>query len=181
MPILPLVAGGVFVLVFIVLIVVYRVTSSAGGPGGQPVANIRCDNGEQLGVHYHAHVDIINESTGTPVVIPAQIGIPGQCFYWMHTHDTTGIVHIEAPRESSSRQFTLADFFQVWGQPLSPTRVATLPVGPGQQLKMWVNGQPYTGDPRKIVLRSHDQVVLEIGPPFTDPPPFTWDPNNYPQ
>jgi hypothetical protein len=39
---------------------------------------------------------------------------------------------------------------------------------------MWVDGQPYTGDPRKIVLKSHTQVVLEIGPQFVDPPTFDW-------
>jgi hypothetical protein len=146
------------------------------------IANIRCDTGEQLAVHYHAHLEIRHQ--GTPATVPAQIGIPngGSCFYWMHTHDTSGIIHIEAPRESASRQFTLGEFFQVWGQPLSSKQVATLNVGSGEQVKAWVNGQPYTGDPSKIVLKSHEQLVIEIGPPFTDPPPtYTWDANNYPQ
>jgi hypothetical protein len=172
--------GGVFLLVFIALIVVYKVTTTTSGPSGQPVANVRCDTGEQLAVHYHAHLEILHQ--GTPVTVPAQIGIPGTCFYWMHTHDTSGIIHIEAPRESSSRQFTLGEFFQVWGQPLSSKQVATLNVGSGEQVKAWVNGQPYTGDPSKIVLKSHEQLVIEIGHPFTDPPPtYTWDANNYPQ
>jgi hypothetical protein len=175
------VVGGVFLLVFIALIVVYKVsTASSGAPNGPPVGPIRCDTGEQLAVHYHAHVEILHQ--GTPVTVPAQIGIPGTCFYWMHTHDTSGIVHIEAPRESASSQFTLGQFFAVWGQPLSSKQVATLTVAPGEQVKAWVNGQPYTGDLSKIVLKSHEQVVIEIGPPFTDPPPtFTWDQNNYPQ
>jgi len=102
------------------------------------------------------------------------VGITSTCLYWMHTHQSSGIVHIEAPRESASRQFTLGDFFQVWGQPLSNRQVATFKLGSGDQLKMWVDGQPYTGDPRKIVLKSHTQVVLEIGPQFVDPPTFDW-------
>jgi hypothetical protein len=39
-----------------------------------------------------------------------------------------------------------------------------------------VDGKPYTGDPAKVVLKSHSDVVVEIGPPFTDPPPaFDWN------
>ena len=37
-------------------------------------------------------------------------------------------------------------------------------------------GKPYTGSPRNIVLKSHTQVVVEIGPPLTDPPPaYDWN------
>jgi hypothetical protein len=140
------------------------------------VANIRCDTGEQLAVHYHAHLEILYRDQ--PASVPAQIGIPGNCLYWMHTHDTTGVIHIEAPKDSASRQFKLGEFFQVWGQPLSSKQVATFKTGPGEELKVWVDGQPYTGDPSQIVLKSHEQIVLEIGPPFTDPPPtYTFDPS----
>lgn len=162
------------------LVVWYRVSSAGSGPSGQPVANINCDASEQLASHYHAHLTIVNK--GQPVNVPAQIGIQPTCFYWLHTHDDTGIIHIEAPKREATRQFTLGDFFQVWGQPLSKKQVATLGVGANDQLKVWVDGQPYTGDPSKIVLKSHEQIVIEIGPAFVDPPPtFTWDPQQYAQ
>lgn len=177
LPIMPLAVGGLFLVIFLALVIWYRAASSPGsGTGGQPVANIRCDAGEQLAVHYHAHLAILYKNQ--PVSVPAQIGITGTCFYWLHTHDTSGVIHIEAPKDSASRQFTLADFFSVWGQPLSPTQVATFKLAPGEQVKVWVDGQPYTGDPSKIVLKAHEQIVLEIGPPFTDPPPqYTFDPS----
>jgi hypothetical protein len=188
-PILPVAIGVAFLLVLAVLLVFARLQSGTGP--GRPVANISCDSAEQVAVHYHAHVEII--AHGTSAVIPAQTGIlqvpaqaadplSGSCFYWLHTHDTSGVVHIEAPQSSANRQFTLGDFFKIWGQPLSSTQVATIPVRGGDQLRMWVDGKPFTGDPNAIVLRSHTQVVLEIGPPFTDPPPtFTFDPQRYPQ
>jgi len=141
----------------------------------QPVASVQCQNGEQLAVHYHAHVDILYKNQ--PVIIPANTGIPagGSCLYWLHTHDETGIIHIEAPKPQANRKFTLGDFFAVWRQPLSRSKVATIPVGSGNDLKVWVNGVPYAGDPSKIVLTEKEQVVLEIGPPYTDPPPtFNW-------
>ena len=138
---------------------------------GQPVASIQCQTGEQLAVHYHAHLDILYKNQ--PVIIPANTGIPAgsSCLYWLHTHDETGIIHIEAPKPQANRKFTLGDFFAVWGQPLSRSKVATIPVGSGNDLKVWVNGTPYTGDPSKIVLTEKEQIVIEIGPPFTDPPP----------
>jgi hypothetical protein len=170
-PIMPLVVGGVFTVVLVALLVLFKLQSSTH-INGQPVANIRCDSGEQLAVHYHAHIDLIYR--GQPVTIPASTGITGSCDYWMHTHSTSGIVHIEAPKESASRQFTTGDFFAIWNQPLSKSQVATFPIGKGDSVKVWVDGKPYTGDPAKIVLRSHTQVVIEVGPQFVDAPTFDW-------
>jgi hypothetical protein len=170
LPIMPLAVGGIFLVVFVVLVVLYRMNATP--LSGQPVANIRCDNSEQLAVHYHAHIDLIYK--GQPATIPAQTGITGSCFYWMHTHQTTGIVHIEAPKDSASRQFTLGDFFAVWKQPLDHQQVATFKLKSGDQVKVWVDGKPYTGDPSRVVLKSHTQVVVEIGPEFVDPPTFDW-------
>ena len=173
---MPLTVGSVFLVIFLGLIVAYYIASRGpGGVNGQPVANIKCDAGEQLSTHYHAHIAVLYK--GTPVSIPAQVGIltNQNCFYWMHTHTTSGIIHIEAPKDSASRKFTVGDFFQIWNQPLSKKQVATFTVGKGDQLQMWVDGKPYTGDPRNIVLKSHENVVIEIGPPLIDPPPtFDW-------
>jgi hypothetical protein len=46
--------------------------------------------------------------------IPPQIGIiPDKCIYWLHTHDGTGIIHIESPIK---RDFTLGQFFDIWAK-----------------------------------------------------------------
>jgi hypothetical protein len=45
--------------------------------------------------------------------------------------------------------------------------------GKGAPLKFWVNGKPYTGDPRKIQLTAHADIVIQFGPPYTKPPAFT--------
>jgi hypothetical protein len=175
---MPIVVGGVFAAIFLVLLVAFLV--NRGATSGQTINGIHCDTGEQLATHYHAHLDIIYK--GQPANLAANTGILSDCLYWTHTHDTSGIIHIEAPKQQASRQFTLGDFFAIWHQPLSKTQVATFQVKPGDVLKVWVNGEPYTDDPSKIVLKSHAQIVIEIAPPLTEPPPtFTWDPSQYPQ
>jgi hypothetical protein len=135
---------------------------AASGGQGQPVDGITCDQGEQLAFHLHAHLFIIRDGLSQPVA--ANVGIPGgalllpKCIYWLHTHDRTGVIHLEAP---SPQTFTLGQFFDIWGQPLTSTHVALNPVA--GQLKVFVDGQAFSGDPRSIVLKAHTQVVIEIG------------------
>jgi hypothetical protein len=133
---------------------------------------------------YHVHANIEVYTDGKKQKVPANIGInpDSQFITSLHTHDDTGVIHIEAPQTQTNRQFTLGDFFKVWGQPLNDRQVATLKLQQGEEVKVWVDGKPYTGDPSKIKLASKEQIVVEIGPPFVDPPPtYTWDPSQYAQ
>ncbi len=76
-------------------------------------------------MHVHPWLRItINPGTGNiSVAIPTAIGIldpqisnglasGGSCFEPMHTHDASGIIHVESP--STSTQYTLDNFFQIW-------------------------------------------------------------------
>jgi hypothetical protein len=120
-------------------------------------------------IHIHQHLVLLDH--GTPVPIPPDVGqVPARrCLYWIHTHTPDGIIHIESPQ---SRTFTLADFFAIWGQPVSRTQVASMRAGKGTTLKAWVNGKPYDGDPGAIPLVAHADIVIEAGPPFPPPPKF---------
>jgi len=141
-----------------------------GVAAGQQLAGISCDEMEGQRVHIHQHLAIFDH--GKPVMIPNSVGRPlmRACLYWVHTHTPDGIIHIESP---TMRTFTLGDFFTIWGQPLSSTQVASAKANKGTTLKVWVNGKPYTGDPRAIPLTPHADIVLEAGPPFPTPPKFT--------
>lgn len=179
-----MVVGGLLLLVAIGIGIV-AFTSGAFKTGGtaSPTKNgVECNASEQLAVHYHAHLDILNN--GQPINIPAGIGIDnaGNCLYWLHTHDSAGYLHIEAPARVASRKFTLGDFFHVWDQPLTSQQVATIKLASGQQVVAFVDGKRFTGDPGSIVLKSKEEVVLEITPPLVDPPPpFKWDDATYPE
>ena len=138
-------------------------------PVGAPVDGIRCEAMEGAVFHIHQHVAIFDH--GRPVAVPDDVGRPvvGNCFYWIHTHTTDGIVHVESP---AFRTFTLGEFFDIWGQPLSATAIGPARIAKGQ-LRAYVDGLRYAGDPRKIELSQHADITLEAGPPYRPPVPFT--------
>jgi hypothetical protein len=147
----------------------------AAVPEGQTVNGIRCDPAEQVAFHIHQHLAIWDR--GKPVGIPPDVGRPllASCFYWLHTHTPDGIIHVESP---TFRSYVLGDFFSVWGQPLSRAQAATARVGPGESMRIWVNGSPYSGDPRKIELAQHTDITIEVGPPWRPVTRFTdWQGN----
>jgi len=147
------------------------------GGNGQPVDGIEGSSREMLKVHVHAHLALF--SKGRQIAIPYGIGIVkpfdvkngfvgvGQGIYWLHTHDATGIIHVESP---DNRTYTLGNFFNIWGRPLTRGDVAGLK----GEVRVFVDGKPYTGDPRAIVLGPHTQITLEVGAPFVPPPAYTF-------
>jgi hypothetical protein len=132
----------------------------------RPIASIQCDPTEQVTYHVHAYLSILER--GQIHHPPANIGIdlPHLCLYWLHTHDDSGIIHIEAPHRISP---TLGQFFAVWGEPLTRKRVASYVVRPGEQMRVFLGAKPYRRNPGSIVLHNHTVVTIEIGPPFRPP------------
>jgi hypothetical protein len=176
LPLLPFAVGAVLLIGAVAMIVYANLNKTASAAAG-PIDGIPCNTSEQLAVHYHAHLTIL--VAGSEALVPANIGINSdqQCLYWLHTHDATGIIHIEAPQSSSKRKFTLGNFFDVWGKKLDRTHVGATTLTGNQTLVMFVDGKTYTGDPRQIVLQNHTQVVIEVAPPEIAPPPFTFPAN----
>ena len=149
-------------------------------------------NGEQPQAQYALPV-------GTGAVEPAIDGhgdspSATQCFYFTHTHDATGVVHIESdnggvvdyPPEDT--KYNLGPWFAVWGINVSyngwnqfgtfgqysgPMEVLTS----GQVFRGVLNAggdstvpesalTPYIGDPNQIPLYSHEVIWFLIGPHF---------------
>jgi hypothetical protein len=140
----------------------------AAQPSGQPIDGIPCQSAEGVLFHTHQHLAIYDH--GKPVEVPAGVGIiPGKCLYWLHTHTPNGLIHVESFKY---RDFTLGEFFDVWGESLTRTSVVSARVGRGQ-MRVYVGGHPYDGDPRKLLLAYHADFVIEAGPPYFKPKPFT--------
>jgi hypothetical protein len=138
---------------------------------GSIVDGIQCAPVEQLVYHVHAHLQVFVD--GQPKALPAGIGIPepvsqqtpegpfvgsGKCFYWMHTHTTDGIIHIESP---TATIYSLGTFFDIWGEKLGSHQVA----GATGNVTAYLNGKLWTKDPRAIPLQSHSVIQLDVGKP----------------
>jgi len=52
-------------------------------------------------------------------------------------------------------------------------QAASAEVTKGEEMRVWVDGHVYAGDPRAIKLGDHTDIVIEVGAPFTTPKPFT--------
>jgi hypothetical protein len=86
----------------------YR-SSNAVSSTTPAIDGIKCGPTEGTSYHVHSHLSIFDQ--GRPVQVPAQTGIGSTCLYWVHTHDTTGVIHIEAPVRAKP---TLGAFFDIW-------------------------------------------------------------------
>jgi hypothetical protein len=167
-----------------------RVPVPAGGPladlssaaSGSPVDGVSCNAGEQLAYHIHVHLSVF--VNGQQMQIPPGIGIPGaqgqqttggffattgKCFYWLHTHVADGIIHIESPTQ---RTYTLGNFFDIWGVPLSSAQVGSAT----GTVTAFVDGKPYTGSLTAIPLTPHRQIQLDVGTPAVPYRPIVFPP-----
>lgn len=74
------------------------------------ISGITCDKVEHL--VYHNHTKLVINIQNETLSIPAGIGIiPNDCIFWLHTHDDSGIIHIESPVKTT---FSLDQFLKVW-------------------------------------------------------------------
>ncbi len=139
-------------------------TPQVVNPQYPPVDNIYCDQQEQLAFHIHAHLTMYINGQALP--LPSQIGIAKDqsCLYWLHTHDTSGVIHMEAPANHS---FVLGNFLDEWS-----TEFAALGYPPQLDQTGWqayVNGKPYNGDFHKIPLQAHTLITLMYNSPNAVP------------
>ncbi|MFI0895919.1 hypothetical protein [Streptomyces sp. NPDC020983] len=125
-------------------------------------------------LHIHSHLDVFVD--GKAVTVPADIGIDlvKQQISPLHTHDTSGVVHIESPVKAD---FTLGEFMTEWNVPFGKDTLGTFKAGGGKELHVYVNGTEQTGDPASLKLGAHDEIAVVYGTPAEKvqvPSQYTW-------
>lgn len=164
------------------------------GGNGQTVDGIPCTP-TMAEANYHIHVFVGIVANGKMVALPDGMGMknPGAdsggvtstatCFYYLHTHDAAGIVHIEDPSTASrtTALHTFGQFLDIWGQPFSSSGLGPF----SGSVKIYTSGAQYRGqgpqtvanstyalyggDPRAMKLYAHEVIWIEIGPAFVSP------------
>jgi hypothetical protein len=125
-------------------------------------------------MHIHAHLDVI--VNGSPVPIPAGIGITEpftapngdvlsaiDIVAPVHTHRNDGVLHIE--NDGQPLIMTLGQFFDIWQVRLTGDCLGAYCAGDGRTLRVYVNGDLVSGDPRDVILRPAEQIAVVYGPP----------------
>ncbi|MBV6701902.1 hypothetical protein [Kitasatospora aureofaciens] len=115
---------------------------------------------EGTALHIHAHLDVYAD--GKPVTVPALVGIDesAQRISPLHTHDTTGVIHVESPVNAD---FSLGQFLTEWQVSASADHLGGLRTDATHALTAYVDGKPVSGDPAAILLHAHDEVALVYG------------------
>ena len=139
----------------------------------QPVDGVYCDTLEQSVEHIHAHLRIYINGVDTPLVANtgiAPIGVTSNanvtCYYWLHTHDASGVIHIESPTKDP---FTLNQFLDIWDKFSSSTSPF-----PNQLLSstgwiIYVNGKQVNTDFSHLQMHAHDIITIAYNSPGIKP------------
>lgn len=136
---------------------------------GERAAGLTVLPGEGVRQHIHAHLDI--EVDGQAVTVPEHLGIDVRrgLYAELHTHADSGVLHVESKDPSAS--FYLGQLFTEWEVKLSADQLGGLSAGEGRRLYVYVNGERVYGDPARIRLHDHQEILLAFGAePPTDVP-----------
>jgi hypothetical protein len=125
-------------------------------------------------MHEHANVQIFVH--GKEERIPTDVGINPSAgtIQSIHTHDDTGLVHLES---SESREFTLGDFFGVWGVRFTPSCLGAYCNEGDNRLQVFLDGEEVTDDLQDVQLDDQTVIVVTYGTPaeLPDPIPSSFD------
>lgn len=137
---------------------------------GKPVDGVNCLASGAW--HKHALISIYKD--GKRLGFPGGIGREhAGCYhaYEMHTHDVTGIVHMES---DLPKNFKLGQWFSLWQLPLSRDNVGGLP-GP---VRFYIIDKGvitrYDGNPYDIAMLPNREVLIVTGFALSVVPKYQW-------
>ncbi len=137
-----------------------------------------CVTGAQV---YHSHPSVTITINGQGSLLPTTFN--SGCGQPIHTHDSTGVLHVETDQ---SRDYTLGDWFLLWGNYansaqtaiFNSTQIFNFKTDATHNLTMTVNGQNSTAFQNYVLLRNAqtgnnpctpapcvaDSIVITYGP-----------------
>ncbi|MGC5168735.1 hypothetical protein [Luteimicrobium sp. DT211] len=122
---------------------------------------------EGAALHIHQHLTVSVD--GSSVEVPANLGVDPAAggMSPLHTHDTSGIVHVESPKVAT---FTLGQVFAEWGVALGTDRVGGYVDGRnGRHVAVFVDGKLVTTAFPNVRLQDHQDIAVVITRGSTQP------------
>jgi hypothetical protein len=121
--------------------------------GGDPTLTT-CVSASNVILKFKFNIRIV--LNGTQIVIPAKIGDEADCTRPLHTVDNSGDVYVESP---IYYEYSLRDFFAVWGQVFTKDQIFTLHANSNHVITMTVNGVP-NYEFENHILAPGDQITI---------------------
>jgi len=119
------------ILTFLLFCIVFISACTQSEPD---ILDINLREHKNLAMHIHPILQI--EINGEPYMIPANMGISTNGMRVIHTHDTSGKLHVEAP---FPHQFILQDLFTILGRTFTSECIFDNCVDENHALKVFVN------------------------------------------
>lgn len=122
----------------------------------------------RLGRRFGAHVEVF--AANRVLLLPAGIGTrpprswsggrlaSARCYGSVVTLDPTGVIYVRP-----GANLSLEDLFRAWGEPLSPSRLASFSAPSGRRVLVFVDGRRWRGTPGSVALQRHAEIVAEVG------------------
>lgn len=137
--------GGIIVLA--VGLMIWGSSAQQTEAGNWADTDVACLAGGHQNALQHIHADLNVFIDGEEQPIPANTGISSDCMAEVHTHDSTGEIHVETARDQLD--LTLEDFFAVWDRSFARD---------GYGRKVIVNGEEIDGSSYEF----SDGDVIEV-------------------
>ncbi len=142
----------VAVLVAVIVVAVFLIPRS--GPNQVPLPPYldHCVTGT---LYYHSHPNLVVTVNGQGILFP--VTFEGSCPQPIHTHDSSGVLHIETDQ---NQNYTVGDWFLLWGHfannrtqaIFNSTQIFNNKVDATHHITMTVNGIGDTVDYQNLVF-----------------------------
>lgn len=148
-----IVSGALFVTI------AFWMTTSNSGLSEKSSREIALACTSDMATQFHVHTNLEIIDNGASFDIPDNIGVRSNCMNAIHTHGEKGKIHVEAPVK---KDFTLGDFFAVWGRPFSKDQLLDNKADATHQIRVTVNGQEVNTF-ENTVLKDDDSIRITYG------------------
>ncbi|HET7558484.1 MAG TPA: hypothetical protein VFK80_00875 [Limnochordia bacterium] len=155
-----------YIAVFVLMVGAILTISIIGRDPVPSIREIHCMKQTPATVHFQTQLAVYVR--GQELTVPAGIGHRPEagCTFWLHT-EAPGMIDVDSPERS--RDFSLGDFFAIWGRPLDAARLGDAVAAKGERVQVWIDGQVVTGAPEQVALKDGQKLVVALGPPWPNP------------
>jgi len=117
------------------------------------------------GIHRHPQVSILIH--GAPQKIPASFGI-GVIEQKIHTHDTSGTLHVEMGGLVTKKDIEVNEFFRLWGRQFNSECIFEFCNGPEGTVTMTVNREPSV-EFENYLMQDGDRIEIRYEKSLSEP------------